>query len=87
MAAYVSPLRRHPSGLWCHLIADTTEELHRIAREIGLKARCFQPGSYPHYDLRPSKRARAVKAGVVELTSRELGKKIRENRNDKTCNT
>lgn len=53
--------------LWCHLWADTPEELHALARRIGLKRAWFQdrPG-FPHYDLTPGRRALALRAGAVE---------------------
>lgn len=76
----VDELRTWPSGRWCHLVTDDwtpegLEALHRFAESIGVKRTWFQdpPGRpQPHYDLRPSKRARAVQAGAVEITGREL---------------
>jgi hypothetical protein len=56
MAVYVDGLRpvarvvrRHPEGtLWCHMIADSEEELHRVAEEIGLRRNWYHRD---HYDL------------------------------------
>jgi hypothetical protein len=54
---------------WCHLIADTAEELHELARRIGLKREWAQLSrrGLLHYDLTPTKRAAAVKLGAIEL--------------------
>ena len=51
----------------CHMYADTLDELHAAAAYIGLKRSWFQNAqTLPHYDLTPSKRKLAVKAGVQE---------------------
>lgn len=73
MAAYVDPLFDWSSGRWSHLMADSVDELHTFAASIGLKRSWFQdkPG-HPHYDLRPSKRALAVRLGAVEVSHQEL---------------
>ena len=62
----------------CHLLADTEEELHEMARKLKLKRSWFQDKSVPHYDLVANKRREAIKAGAVELDSRQEGLKIRE---------
>lgn len=49
---------------WCHMMADTDEELEGIARELKLKPR-WRHGD--HYDVRPRKRALAVKMGAIEV--------------------
>lgn len=65
--------RRH-NGKWCHLWCDEGDEelLHKIAMQIGLKREWFQdkPG-FPHYDLVPTKRAAALRAGAKPRTLRE----------------
>lgn len=53
----------------CHLTVDgeTPEHiaaLHEFAAIIGLKRAWFQPRSTPHYDLTPSKRRAAIRAGA-----------------------
>ena len=69
----VDPVRRHPSGEWCHMVSDgSVEELHAFASEIGLRRRWFQDGPRPHYDLRPSKRRLAVAKGAKEVNVRVL---------------
>jgi hypothetical protein len=79
----VDELRHYPGGpgwntVWCHMATDDLtheglEELHAMARAIGLKREWFQDHPrHPHYDLPPHGRARALEAGAVAVTSREL---------------
>lgn len=56
----------------CHMIADTPEELHEMARAIGMSRAWFQDKDIPHYDVSMSKRAMAVARGAIEVTPREL---------------
>jgi hypothetical protein len=57
---------------WCHMIATDLEELHAMARKIGLKRSYFQSHIfYPHYDLVPTKRALAIAEGAQEITTEE----------------
>ena len=56
-----------------HMIADTPEELHRMADQIGIKRRWYQgPGkaSCPHYDVSKSRRQLAIQLGAVECIGR-----------------
>jgi hypothetical protein len=76
-SVYVDALADYPGkGQWCHMAVapDTDPEvLHQFAERIGLKREWFQEHSlHGHYDLRPSKRALAVKYGAVELSGREF---------------
>lgn len=61
---------------WCHMVADTDEELHAMADKIGLKRAWFQskPGKRRgnHYDLIPTKRKLAIKHGAQAISDREL---------------
>lgn len=62
----------------CHMFADTIEELHELARTIGIRRTWFQPHPIvPHYDLSPRVRAIAIKCGAVEKSLRDF---IRERR-------
>lgn len=74
MSVYVDPVFTWPGkGDWCHMTADTPEELHHMADRIGLKRAWFQDRpTGPHYDLRPSKRILAVEAGAVEVSAAEF---------------
>jgi hypothetical protein len=66
-------------GKSCHLIADTEEELHKFAAKIGMRRSWFQnKKDFPHYDLTVKRRATAVKLGAIEITDKELIKKIRK---------
>lgn len=58
----------------CHMLADTDEELHKMAALIGVARRWWQSPrntSGSHYDIAKSKRAIAVQAGAVEITLRQ----------------
>ena len=57
---------------WCHMFADTRQELHDFADQLGLLPRWFQ--DHPvrwHYDLTPGRRAQAVRMGAREVTFRD----------------
>lgn len=84
MAVYVDdaqiPLGRMKM---CHMLADTREELEGMIRAIKLpsSARIQQPGqANEHVDISMTYRAKAVKEGAVELSSRDLVKLIRRKR-------
>lgn len=75
MAVFVDPnfewprSKAWPYGSVSHMYADSPEELHQMARRIGLKrvwcSDFTQPGSrLLHYDLSPKKRSRAIEAGA-----------------------
>ena len=78
MTVYVDDMRA-PFGrmIMCHMIADTSDELHAMARSIGVQRKwCQYPGTYKeHYDICLSKRQRAVDSGAVEITWSELARK------------
>lgn len=73
-SAYVDPLRVTKLGLRCHLVVPAGRaRLHAFARGIGVSGWSYhQRTRFPHYDLTPEQRARAVAAGAVELTTRDL---------------
>ena len=83
MTCYVdnmrAPFRRM---LMCHMVADTEEELHDMADEIGVARKWYQGD---HYDICLSKRKLAVEAGAVEVTRRELGRIVMEQRRKRAC--
>lgn len=52
--------------VWCHMVADTPDELHSFAARIGLKRAWFQTQSvYPHYDVTLSIRVKALEMGAI----------------------
>ena len=70
-------------GLSCHMFPEITDiekgdlsEFHKFAQSIGLKREWFQKGSWPHYDLNKTIRAKAVKAGAIEITSRDMARQV-----------
>ena len=84
MSVYVDPLvdfgalaraRGLRHTVWCHLTADTREELHGFAALLGLRRAWFQnAGNHRwHYDITAPKRARALRLGAVEFTRAQMG--------------
>jgi hypothetical protein len=67
MAIYVDNERIEWRGKrWCHLVADSLDELHLFAARIGLR-RCWFQGraSFPHYDVTTDVRERALLIGAI----------------------
>lgn len=62
--------------LMCHMVADTLEELHKMADAIGVSRRHFQNKKIPHYDICKTKRKHAIFLGAQEITTRELVKRF-----------
>lgn len=58
---------------WCHLVADTLEELHNFAQQLGLKRHWFQDRSfYPHYDVTMPVRQRALRLGAISADRKTI---------------
>jgi len=76
MAIYVDELVWESRGrMWCHLLADSRDELHRFARDLpssSFHARPARPWR-DHYDLTEAARRQAVKLGAIEITFHEAG--------------
>jgi hypothetical protein len=73
LRAHNPPTKRWPYDQFCHLLADTLEELHTFAGKLQMRRSWFQPHDrLPHYDLTPNRRAMAVKAGAVEVKARDF---------------
>ena len=80
MAVYVDePIWEWRGRRWCHLTADSPEELHELAARLGLRRRWFQskPGQpwHDHYDLPEDVRDQAVACGARPLTIQEMGRR------------
>lgn len=53
---------------WCHLLADSVDELHRFARSLGVYPTSYQgppKTPAPHYDLTAYERRLAIRSGAV----------------------
>ena len=74
MAVYVDNERIEWRGrLWCHLVADSLDELHAFAARIGLRRSWFQDqASFPHYDVTIEVRERALRAGALASNKTQM---------------
>ena len=90
MTVYVDDWRqlatvRGITSRWSHLTADTTDELHVFASQLGLPRRAFQSKPdkpmFDHYDLTEELREKAVALGAISLTWREAARLRRNRRN------
>lgn len=87
MSVYVDPLMNHGWVLRgkavqsCHMFADSMKELMAFAIGIWLRPSWLQGQDreppFPHFDLVPAIRKRAVKAGAIELSREEAVAKWR----------
>lgn len=67
-----------PTSFWppaevCYMFADSLEELHAMARVIGIFPFNFEDGPSPRYNLIRPMRDVAVEAGAVEMSEQEYG--------------
>jgi hypothetical protein len=83
MVCYVDAVREYPdAGLrftrFCHLLADTRDELQEMAETLGVPEKYFQDHPWRwHHDLPEPLRARAVELGAREVTLHEVGVLLR----------
>lgn len=80
MSVYVDDMRAGFGRMtMCHMVADSSPELLRMAEAIGVKKKWIQdPGTHrEHFDICLAKRAMAVRLGAVEITWRALAMRIR----------
>ena len=86
MPCYVDAVRSYPSaGLrfteFCHLLADTRDELHILADQLEIPRRFFQDHPWRwHHDLPAHLRAQAVLLGAQEMTLHDVGALLRRRR-------
>ena len=86
MSCYVDTVRSYPgTGLrfteFCHLLADTPDELHAMADALGIPRRFYQEHPWRwHHDLPSHLRPSAVALGAHEMTMHEVGALLRARR-------
>jgi hypothetical protein len=83
MTVYVDNVKIKWAGNeWCHLVADTLDELHEFAYLLGLKRKWFQgSASYPHYDITVTCRMKAISFGATVGSRKQIiscAKKMKE---------
>ena len=61
----------------CHMVADSLDELHAMAKAIGMRREWFQGEKTPHYDVCLSRRAAALKLGAIEIDREKMVELIR----------
>jgi len=87
MSVYIDDMRA-PYGrmIMCHMVADTSEELLAMADRIGVDRKWIQyAGTWrEHFDISLSRRRRAVAAGAIEVTRRELWEILRTRRDQRS---
>lgn len=83
MTVYVDSMKaRLGRMIMCHMLADTDDELHTMAEQLGIKRKWHQkPGTpHSHYDICKAKRAKALELGAVEVNNRQLVSLIKKKR-------
>lgn len=85
MTVYVDD-QQNPYGRMklCHMVADSQQELLEMADRIGGDRKWIQcQDTYKeHFDVCLSMRQKAVEAGAVEVTARQLVQKLQEKRSE-----
>lgn len=65
---YVDKQRNAFRGMvLCHMLADSEDELHNMARQVRMKREWFQNSRVPHYDICMERRAMALAKGAIEI--------------------
>jgi hypothetical protein len=64
--------KKNGKKLYCHMLADSIDELHAFACLIGRKRCWFHKSSYLHYDLDVVFRDLAIQAGAIEIDSKDI---------------
>lgn len=87
MAIYVDFVKIPFKGYqWCHMLADSLQELHDFAKLIGVDARLFhRDASYPHYDITVQMRKTAINNGAIAADRKkiiECAKKLKAELNE-----
>ena len=74
MAIYVDFVQIEFKGYkWCHMLADTLQELHDFATLIEVDKRLFhRNASYPHYDVTVQMRETAIEHGAIAADRKKI---------------
>ena len=86
VSVYVDDMKkRYGRMTMCHMIADGRKELFGMARFIGVRLRWVQDrGTWrEHFDICMAMRAKAIAAGAIAVSKKELIAKLIE-RKDKS---
>ena len=77
MTVYIDPPTWPGHGrMWSHLVSDVSlDELHAFAESVGCPRRAFDRD---HYDVPSTRYGDAVRAGAVEIGSKELVRRLTE---------
>ncbi|WP_407287590.1 DUF4031 domain-containing protein [Streptomyces sp. BP-8] len=75
MAVYIDrPIWPGHGRMWSHLVSDESfSELHAFAARLGVPRRAFERD---HYDLPAERYDDAVRAGAVQVGSKELLRRL-----------
>lgn len=71
---------KKPNGRvsYCHLVADSLDELHEFAKKINVGQHFFHSSAtLKHYDLSEKNREIAISNGALEISSKDLVRKAR----------
>lgn len=56
-----------------HMVSDSIDELHLMAKNIGVNKRHFQDKKgKPHYDICKQNKIKAINLGAIEINDREM---------------
>lgn len=83
MSVYIDDMEvKFGRMIMCHMIADTHDELLKMARAIGMRDTWIQhEGTYrEHFDVSKNRKLRAIEAGAIEITQRDLATRLIERR-------
>lgn len=74
MAIYVDFVSIEFKGYkWCHMLADSLQELHEFADLIEVDKRLFhKKASYPHYDITTQMREAALENGAIKASRKQI---------------
>ncbi len=81
MAVYVDNARRKYRGMrMSHIIADSTDELLEMvdAIQVDRKHIQFRGLAKEHFDICAERRERAIAAGAIPVSSREIVRRMRD---------